>query len=986
MRSRLFHAAIATVAAALITPMMLAPGSASPPPNAPVPDHVSTGKPAFVDMRHRLVESLTGGRDFHPDDPQLAPLIDSLNADAQDHLDTMNTEGDPEYLWPDMETAESDFGNSAQRLRTMAIVYQTKGAALEGDPQLADAIVFGLDWLERQHYHVGSQQYDNWWWWEIGTPAAVTDALALMYEETPADVRQRLLDAVRYHVPDATKRVRHPGVIETGANRIDKAWIVIRWGLLDEDSDGIAEGRDALSQVFEYVTSGDGFYRDGSFVQHNDIAYTGSYGLVLMGGLSRTLNLLAGTPWEVTDPNVANVWNWIFDSYEPITFAGQLFDHTRGRDISRIGRSTLTGGHGLFHSIANLVEAAPDELQPRIRAYLAEMAQQGYDPYDAPRAGGTSIPRILAIRDAIDGVEPRGPLTMHKQFPAMDRKAHFQGDWAFTVSARSSRIAGYEAGNGENLRGWYTGEGMTYVYDHDYRQYADEFWPTVDPYHLAGTTVATEDSYPRTDNTGWRQPRGAGTAGGAVLGDDGAYGMHFTALRDEAGQPIDLTGKKSWFTLGDTIVALGAGIEASNVAAQTTVENRMVPDGGTTLTVDGDAKPTAGMDDVLDNPSWLHLDGAGGYLFPSDDALRVRGEARTGRWSDIGANLPAHPDDEATREYATFWFDHGDAPTDASYAYYLLPGRTAGQTEQAAEALAAGTGIQITGNTADVQSVIRDDDGTTLLAANYWTCATAADLVHSYHQSAMVLRQDGDVLDISVSDPTQQQQRLVFDVARDADEVIEADPRISVLSTSPLRFAVDTEASRGASFQLSLRVDPDSRPELPAAGCQGDTFDVQADTYVRGGAYAGQSFNGQGLVVKQVPELDWARQTFLRFDLTDMPEDFGLATLRLYGNVADDGGNVTTHTLYEVPDNTWDEETLTWNTKPELGDAVGTVTMTGDTPEWYGIDVSDLLQERIAAGEEQLTVALAGPGGDARTLAVFIRDRESGSGPQLQFQ
>ena len=42
-----------------------------------------------------------------------------------------------------------------------------------------------------------------------------------------------------------------------------------------------------LSPVFLYVTSGDGFYPDNSFVFHNNIAYTGHYGLVLLGDIPK---------------------------------------------------------------------------------------------------------------------------------------------------------------------------------------------------------------------------------------------------------------------------------------------------------------------------------------------------------------------------------------------------------------------------------------------------------------------------------------------------------------------------------------------------------------------------------------------------------------------------------------------------------------------------------------------------------------------------
>ncbi|MDK9580070.1 polysaccharide lyase family 8 super-sandwich domain-containing protein [Sneathia sanguinegens] len=63
----------------------------------------------------------------------------------------------------------------------------------------------------------------------------------------------------------------------------------------------------------------------------------------------------------------------------------------------------------------------------------------------------------------------------------------------------SNKIKYYEAMNGENERGWYTGDGMLYLYNGDIRQFNDEFWSTVDPYRLPGITV---DKAKREDASG----------------------------------------------------------------------------------------------------------------------------------------------------------------------------------------------------------------------------------------------------------------------------------------------------------------------------------------------------------------------------------------------------------------------------------------------------------------------------------------------------
>ena len=80
----------------------------------------------------------------------------------------------------------------------------------------------------------------------------------------------------------------------------------------------------------------------------------------------------------------------------------------------------------------------------------------------------------------------------------MDRAVHTTPQFAVGLAMSSARIENYETINGENLKGWYIGDGMTYLYDNDLRQYSESFWATVNPYRMAGTTV---DTRPRKAET-----------------------------------------------------------------------------------------------------------------------------------------------------------------------------------------------------------------------------------------------------------------------------------------------------------------------------------------------------------------------------------------------------------------------------------------------------------------------------------------------------
>ena len=66
------------------------------------------------------------------------------------------------------------------------------------------------------------------------------------------------------------------------ANLIDKVSIVIKRAAFEGNSERLEHAQSCMALLFTYVTSGDGFYKDGSFIQHTSIPYNGSYGFVLL--------------------------------------------------------------------------------------------------------------------------------------------------------------------------------------------------------------------------------------------------------------------------------------------------------------------------------------------------------------------------------------------------------------------------------------------------------------------------------------------------------------------------------------------------------------------------------------------------------------------------------------------------------------------------------------------------------------------------------
>lgn len=204
------------------------------------------------------------------------------------------------------------------------------------------------------------------------------DCSVVLRGRLPAADLADYLAVVDRFCPDADRRTNSPTLPETGANRTDKAVIVALRGLLGQDPAKLVSARDALSDVrdsgrnslFRYTSSGDGFYEDGSFVQHDVVAYTGSYGIVLLSGTAYLLALLAGSEWAVADPKVSVMYDAVERTFAPVIFDGLMMDSVRGRAISRERAGDHRDGATALAAILLLASGAPAEYATRWRALV----------------------------------------------------------------------------------------------------------------------------------------------------------------------------------------------------------------------------------------------------------------------------------------------------------------------------------------------------------------------------------------------------------------------------------------------------------------------------------------------------------------------------------------------------------------------------------------------------------------------------------------
>lgn len=779
------------------------PGDPDPQPWA------GSGPLDFAALRERAKWLLTGGVIDTADADYGRPLR-VLNRGAVRDWEAMDRREGRDSLWPDLGPAAEplSFSTSYVRLRRIALAWATPGTDLHDDGAVVGDVVDALVLLYEAGYHEHAEQTGNWYWWQIGSASALIQICTLMWDRIPREHLAHYLAAVDRFCPNADERVSSAATRETGANRADKAAILALRGVVGEDPDKLTLARDGLSDtagegersLFRLVDEGDGFHRDGSFIQHGHVPSTGSYGLVLLTSVTFALALLKDSVWEVTDPDLTHLYDAVDRSFAPFTEDGLFMDCLRGRSIARPTQRDSDTGPELAAAVTDLAEIAPAGYRDRWRALACGWIERS--PAAVPYFDHASLRGIRQAKEILADTSltaaPRPAST--RVYPGMDRLLVRREAWSWALSMSSNRVAGYEMVGGENLRGWHIGDGMSYLYTvDDPLQFGDEFWPTANPYRLPGITADSRE----------REITGHGddlvvhlpandVAGGAALAD-----RHAVAAMDLVADGSTLRAKKAWFVVDEVIFALGAGITAADDRAiWTTVEHRnRHADGDRRMTVDGVA-PREDTDQkyALDGKTWAHLPGVAGYVFPAGSTgLHVGRETRRGAWNDIeqGPTTGGGDTEVHTRRYATLWFDHGVSPTDAAYAYALLP--TASEDETAA--WAADPGLTVLANTTAVQAVAAADGG--LLAAHFWQAGETGGLVCDGPASVLVQRSD-DGIAVAIADPGRTTQTVTVELPCAADAVVDADDTVTAEPGDRTRLTVQTGGSLGATHTVRL--------------------------------------------------------------------------------------------------------------------------------------------------------------------------------------
>lgn len=590
------------------------------------------------DKIREMWESVSLGNEIYDNNNSyMQAFLNKIENNVTEYL-KLYDENNNEYIFKDI----TDYNKSAnitkvyRRLQEFSQLIENKDSKYYHDYSLIHKLKIGMEKLYKATYNEQKEIIGNWWDYEIGTPRAILDILSYAHPYFTQTEINKYIQPINKFVPDP-KTIRFTTdnpVPAVGGNQTDLSKVAILSGALTYNQQRIFDGVNGLRSILKFVNEGEGFYEDGSFIDHTDVAYTGAYGNVLIEGFSQLLPLIKNTEFDLK-PNETNIlYDWIENAYFPIILRGELMDMTRGRSISRANSESHVAAIEALRSIARIGNASnhtqKNDILAKVKGRIIN--DNFYNPYNNLKSY-TDISLFNKLLNTNE-ISLKIPNTYIKAFNNMDKFVYHNAelDFSLAISMHSNKTQNYEDMNNENRHGFYTSDGMTYLYNNDLSHYSNNYWPTVNPYLLPATTTLTTS---REDGSGQVNLLSSFVGATTLNNNLATVAMDFNNYNQK------LTAKKAYFIFNDRIVFLTSNIQnQSNDESITTIENRK-------LLNDQNYKILVNNHDNLNNINQpiktIHISNNDakqsiGYGILTSNDIIVKKETRNGKWKDINYN------------------------------------------------------------------------------------------------------------------------------------------------------------------------------------------------------------------------------------------------------------------------------------------------------------------------------------------------------------
>lgn len=688
---------------------------------------------------------LTGDENKNLADSKIEEALSLIDKDCLSAWNSMNKENDVLALFGTTACTQSGHMTAQYgKLYAMAKAYGTYGSAYYKNENLKKDILFALNWLYENLY--GQAEIDgtgwrstadyNWWDWFCRTPHYLTNILLVMEDSLTDSQIEDYLSLYEY----LCTTMRTQATPSSAASRI---YAGVAAAALLEDADAMKEFREDYELMLLPVESGDGIQEDGLYICHDYFAYTTEYGTAdLLDRLSKIRAICSGTVFEIDLPYKYNSCQWIYETFAPITFNGYMTSAQSGRAKDK-DEAYFTGF--FIGAMLDLIGDFGIDDDIKLKQLIKRNVTEENLSVIKEKLNIEQIVKLNEIlNDASISVEP---YYNNKIYYTGDSVMHQRNDFGFALSMSSSRIAPWESINGNNMTGWYQGDGMLYTYiDTDANSYGKDYWANVNPYHLPGTTVDTQERLAvsiKNSAEVLTVQDFVGAVGYNNLYATAAMQLEsyhndnenaVTSTIDHGGDApyheSTLMAKKAYFMFDDEVVALGSDINADDgFEVQTVIENRLLSNAKNVI-VDSDVIEETGIyTKNYENPSWVHIEDIAGYFLPNGGKLVL---------------------DKVTNKnnFIEMWLSHGVSPKEGSYAYVILPKKTADETDLYSQ----NPDIEVLSNTEKLQAVKENKLGITGMV--FWEKGTFENINVSEPMIVMA-GDDNGTYNVNISDPTQ---------------------------------------------------------------------------------------------------------------------------------------------------------------------------------------------------------------------------------------
>ena len=633
----------------------------------------------FLQLLKKWNSIILGLEYFNTDNSRMNKIFEQNEIEITTYLEKIQK--DDKKIWDDL----ADYSKSAnltktyRRLEQIAKSVTNPKSKYYNDKEAISTVKRSMKLMEDNYYNENTESKGNWWDYEIGAPRVINNILTIMNQYFSKEEIVKLLRPISKMVPNPSKIMvsQNRGKKAVGGNLSDLGKVKVIEGILLEDNEKLEVAINTVSNVLEVVSEGEGFHYDGSYVDHTNIAYTGAYGNVLIDGFSQLLPVIQASPYKIEQNKLKILYNWIHEGFLPLIYRGELMDMTRGRSLSRKSQSDHTAAVEVLRGILRIAEVSEPSEKNKLQEIVKNIIQSDnyYDTFLSLKSFyDVYLFETLLSNNMLGEIERN---TYLKLYNDMNKVAYYNKErgFAFGISMHSDKIQNYEFMNKENAKGWYTSDGVSYLYNDDLSHFSDNYWATVDTYKLPGIT---ENNKVREKGIGMTTMKNSFVGSTSLNQKFGTVAMDFSNLDNT------MSAKKSWFILGDRLVFLGSGVkDVSGTNGYTVIENRKIKRSSKNCSmekedykviVDGKEK-TVDSNEMELQVNNIFLKSSNkemniGYKFLNTTSLNMKIETRSGTWKDINES---QSNESVENTFLTIVQPHDMVRN--SYAYVLYPNR-----------------------------------------------------------------------------------------------------------------------------------------------------------------------------------------------------------------------------------------------------------------------------------------------------------------------